>query len=74
MAEIVNFSSIKHFKKKREELRNLDITASYISLEQCLFVLNISSLPETEQVKLEIQKALKKLKENAKKESYQTTT
>ena len=69
MSEVIQLSSIKHYLKKKKEIRDLDITASYVSLEQCLFTLNLNSLPETEEIKQQISKTLKKLKQNAKEKS-----
>lgn len=55
---VLDLRSAKHAKTQLKELRDLDIKASYVILDECLKTLNINSLPELEPVKREIIKAI----------------
>ena len=64
---VIDLRSAKHAKEQLKELRLLDVKASYVALDQCLKTLKINNLPELENVKKEITKAIKELQkiENA---------
>ncbi|HUV84075.1 MAG TPA: hypothetical protein VMV86_00105 [Methanosarcinales archaeon] len=46
----------------KESQKLIDIHASYVVIEQCLFYLNMNNLPELSELKTEIDKSLKKLR------------
>jgi len=59
---LVNLQDIKTKKLMKESQKLIDIHASYVVIEQCLFYLNMNNLPELSELKTEIDKSLKKLR------------
>lgn len=58
---IVDLNQHKHFTKQMSAIRELDITASGVILEECLKNLSINDLPELALIKDQIKVAIKKL-------------
>ena len=58
---IINLQEHKHYTKQLSAIRELDIKASGVILEECLKNLNINDLPELETIKAQISVAIKKL-------------
>lgn len=58
---IVNLQEHRHYVKKMSAIRELDIIASSVILEECLKNLNINKLPELNLIKDQIKVAIKKL-------------
>lgn len=58
---VVDLNEYRHYLKQVSEIRQLDIKASYVALDECLKILNINELPELDSIKSQIKVAMKKL-------------
>lgn len=61
--KLLDISPIIEDRKQKEDLRKLDIQASYALIENCYKFLNMNNLQEVEGLKLHMKQTLKKLKE-----------
>lgn len=58
---IIDLKDHRDQLKKLAEIRNIDVRASYVILDECLNMLNINNLPELDTIKDQIKVAIKKL-------------
>jgi hypothetical protein len=58
---IISLESHKRYQQQLKDIRELDVKASYVALDQCLKTLNINDLPELDTIKAQIRQVMKKL-------------
>jgi hypothetical protein len=58
---IVSLKEHKHYQKQLSDIRQLDVVASIVALDECLKILNINELPELNTIKSQIQESIRKL-------------
>ena len=68
MAEVVKIDKIRKEQIKEERKLEIDVQASYASLERCLKFLEMNSLPELRNVKAMMRKTMHNLRKKARNE------
>jgi len=58
---IVSLKEHNHYQKQLSDIRQLDVVASIVALDECLKILNINELPELNTIKSQIQESIRKL-------------
>ena len=58
MSEIVNIEEIRKRQVREDKKKQIDIEASYASLERCLKFIEMNSLPELRNVKSMMRKTM----------------
>jgi len=66
LTEIIDISCLREKRRVTKNKKELDVKASIVVIEQCLFMLNNNNLPQTELLKKELSKTLKSLKKELK--------
>ena len=66
MDNVIDLTKRRNEKKQKASMKKLDAMASYNCIEKCLFYLDMNKIPELENVKNELKKAMRKLAEMSK--------